>query len=116
MRNAEPHQNRSSNAPPMMGPAVMPPMKQASQMLIACPICSGRGNMCRISAIVEGMSVAPATPRRARAAISISGLWEYAASTDTAPNAVPPTRRSRRLPIRSASPPMVTSNPASRNE
>ena len=34
-RNAEPHQNRSSSAPPTIGPAVMPPMKQASQMLIA---------------------------------------------------------------------------------
>ena len=66
--------------------------------------------------MVEGISVAPATPSRARAAISISGLWEYAASTDTAPNAVPPTRSSRRLPMRSASPPIVTSIPASRNE
>ena len=68
----------------------MPPMKQASQMLMAWPICSGRWNMCRIIDIVDGMIVAPATPSRARDRISISALCENAASTDTAPKAVPP--------------------------
>ncbi len=115
-RKAAPHQNRSIRAPPITGPTVIPPMKQASQMLIACPICSGRRNMCRIIAIVDGMIVAPATPSSARDRISISALCEKAASTETAPNAVPPTSSRRRLPIRSASPPMVTSSPASMNE
>jgi hypothetical protein len=68
--------------------------------------------MVRISESVDGASVAPATPRRARAAISISGLDENAATTEAAPNAVAPIRSSRRRPIRSPSVPIVIRKPA----
>ncbi len=51
-------------------------MKQANHTAMAMAIWCGSWNMFRIKAIVEGMSVAPATPRRARATISISGLVE----------------------------------------
>ena len=47
--------------------------------------------------------------------MSISGVVENAASTDTAPNAAAPTISSRRRPIRSPSVPMVTSAPATMN-
>ena len=63
---------------------------------------------------VDGASVAPATPRSARAAISISALLENAATTDAAPNAAAPISRSLRRPIRSPSVPIVMSEPATR--
>ena len=66
--------------------------------------------------MVEGMIVAPATPSRARATISISGLEAYAATTDATPNAAAPISSSRRRPIRSPSVPIVTRKPASMNE
>jgi len=71
--------------------------------------------MLRISDRVEGARVAPATPSRARAAISISGVVENAASTEATPNAAAPASSSRRRPIRSPRVPMVTSDPAARN-
>ena len=74
----------------------------------------GSANIVRISDSVDGISVAPATPSSARAAISIAALVENAASTETAPNAAPPISSSRRRPIRSPSVPMVTSAPAIR--
>jgi hypothetical protein len=69
----------------------------------------------RISDRVEGARVAPATPSTARAAISIPGLAEKAASTEATPNAAAPASRSRRRPIRSPRAPMVISDPASVN-
>ena len=70
--------------------------------------------MFRISDSVDGASVAPASPSRARVAMSISALVEKAASTDTAPNAAAPMSRSLRRPMRSPSVPMVISAPARR--
>jgi hypothetical protein len=61
---------------------------------------------------VEGARVAAATPRSARETINISTLFEKAASTDAAPKAAAPIRRSRRRPMRSPSVPIVTRNPA----
>jgi hypothetical protein len=74
----------------------------------------GSWNMLRISENVDGASVAPARPSRARVAISISALAENAASTDAAPNNAAPLRSSRRRPMRSPSVPMVMSAPATR--
>src|SRR5262249_16055146 len=65
--------------------------------------------MLRINDSVEGATVAPASPSSARAAMSIPGLVENAASTDTAPNAAAPIMRRRRRPMRSPSVPMVIS-------
>ena len=71
--------------------------------------------MLPISAMVDGISVAPATPSSARAAISISALVEKAATTEAAANAAAPISRSLRRPIRSPRVPIVTRNPAIRN-
>jgi hypothetical protein len=68
--------------------------------------------MLKISDSVDGASVAPAIPRRARLAISISGLVEKAARSDRTPNAAAPTRSSLRRPIRSPNVPIVTRKPA----
>ena len=71
--------------------------------------------MLRISDRVEGARVAPATPSRARAAISMPALGENAASTEAAPKAAAPASSSRRRPIRSPRVPMVTRDPAAMN-
>jgi hypothetical protein len=67
----------------------------------------------RIKDSVDGIMVAPAIPRSARAAISSSGELAYAANTDARPNPAAPIVSRRRGPTRSASPPIVTRNPAS---
>jgi hypothetical protein len=77
--------------------------------------CFGSWNMLRIKDMVEGATVAPAIPSKARVAISISALVENAASTDATPKAAAPIRSSRRRPKRSPSVPMVSSEPATRN-
>ena len=61
---------------------------------------------------MDGATVAPAMPSSARLTMSISGVVENAASTDTAPNAAAPTSSRRLRPIRSPSVPIVTSAPA----
>jgi hypothetical protein len=71
--------------------------------------------MLLISASVDGMSVAPATPSRARAPISMAGFVANAATTDASPKAAPPIISSFRRPMRSPSVPMVTRNPATMN-
>ncbi len=68
--------------------------------------------MLRISDRVEGASAAPAAPSSARAAMSISGLVENAATTEAAPKAAAAVRSSLRRPIRSPEVLMVASSPA----
>ena len=114
IRNTEPHQKRSSSSPPSSGPAAAPAEKLATQTPMATWRWPGSRNMLRISDRVEGARVAPATPSRARAAISVSGVVENAASTEAAPNAAAPISRSLRRPIRSPSVPIVIRKPATR--
>jgi hypothetical protein len=75
-RNTEPHQNHSSSRPPISGPAAPPAEKLEIHAPTAIRRWSGSGNMLRISDSVDGASVAPASPSRARAAISMAGLTE----------------------------------------
>ena len=90
----------------------------AEKALIHTPIAidrsRGSANMWKISASVDGASVAPARPRSARLAISISALRENAARIDTRPNNAAPTNSNLRRPMRSPSVPMVTSDPATK--
>jgi hypothetical protein len=51
-----------------------PTVKNADQIPTASPSCRGWTNIVRINPRVDGPSVAPAIPSRARAAISISAL------------------------------------------
>jgi len=92
-----------------------PPTENAA---IHTPMANWRScsswNMLRISDIVEGARVAPATPSSARIAISISALREKAANTDAAANAAAPMSSSLRRPIRSPSVPIVIRKPATR--
>jgi hypothetical protein len=115
IRKTEPHQNCSSSTPPTSGPIALPAPRLPIQTAIAVVRSRGSSNMVRISDSVEGISVAPATPSRARAAISSSGVGANAAPTDTTPNAAAPTSSSRRRPVRSPRVPMVSRRPAIRN-
>jgi hypothetical protein len=62
---------------------------------------------------VDGITVAPATPSSARAAISSSGVGAYAVISDAPPNVSAPISNSRFRPIRSPRLPIVISSPAS---
>ena len=70
--------------------------------------------MVKIRERVEGATVAPAIPSRARLALSIAAQVEKAARTETTPKAAPPSSRSVRRPIRSPRVPIVISDPATR--
>ena len=113
-RNTDPQWKLSSRTPPTSGPIAAPTEKLVTQIPIATVRCCSSSNMLRISESVEGASVAPATPSRAREAISISGLDEKAATTEAPPNAAAPISSSRRRPIRSPSVPIGIRNPATR--
>ena len=86
-RNTEPHQKYSSSRPPSSGPIALPAEKAEIQTAIARERCPGSWNMVKISDRVDGASVAPAIPSRARLRMSISALVENAASSDSTPNA-----------------------------
>lgn len=68
-----------------------------------------------ISDNVDGASVAPDTPKRALATISISALVENAASADVAANVTAPIIKRRLLPILSPRLPIVINEPATKN-
>jgi hypothetical protein len=98
--------------PPRIGPIALPAENAEIHTPIATARCFGSWNMLKMSDRVDGASVAPAIPRRARLRMSISGLVENAASSDTTPKAAAPIRSSLRRPIRSPSVPIVTRKPA----
>ncbi len=99
----------------MIGPTTAPPAKPAVQMPTAVALCRSSRNMFRIRERVEGASVAPAMPMRARVAMSIPGPVEKAARAEARPNAAAPVSSTRRRPNRSPRVPIVMSRPASRN-
>src|SRR4029450_13316186 len=115
MRNTDPHQKYWSMTPPNNGPIAPPREKLMIQTLIAVVRSRGWRNMFRISDSVDGATVAPATPRSARVAISIAALLENAARIEAAPKNAAPINSNRRRPIRPPRAPAVISEPATRN-
>ena len=113
-RNAAPHQSESTSTPPTIGPAAIPPANNVAQTPIATARCRGSGNMFETNERVDGISVAPAIPSSALAAIRSSALCANAASSETTANAAIPTISKRRRPTRSPRVPIVTKKPASR--
>jgi hypothetical protein len=71
--------------------------------------------MPRISARVEGISDAPASPIRSRAAISSAAESAMIATSEAAENSVTPMSSNRRRPMRSPIAPIASSAPATRN-
>jgi hypothetical protein len=114
-RKTEPHQKCSSSSPPATGPTALPAENPAIHTPTAIVRCRGSWNMLKISESVAGANVAPAMPCSALAPISISGLVENAAITETAAKAAAPIMRSRRRPMRSPSVPIVIRKPATMN-
>jgi len=94
IKKTEPHQKCSSSRPPTTGPSAAPAEYAEAQMPTARLRSRGWGNRRRINASVDGASVAPATPRSARAPISSSAVGAYAVATDTAAKAVAPQSNS----------------------
>ena len=113
IRKTEPHQKRSSSAPPTSGPSAAPAVAPADQIAMARARCARSANIDRTMESVDGINVAPARPSRARAAISTSGVEANAASTDAEPKPTVPIISSRLRPIRSARLPIVIRSPAS---
>jgi hypothetical protein len=74
-RKTEPHQKYSRRAPPTRGPRAIPAEKLLAHMPMAWVRCAESWNMFVISARVDGSRIAPARPIKARAAMSISGLF-----------------------------------------
>ena len=70
IRKTEPHQKNCSSTPPISGPIAPPAEKLAIHTPTAKVRCFGSRNMERSSDRVEGASVAAASPRSARAAMS----------------------------------------------
>ena len=113
-RKTEPHQKNSSAIPPRTGPIALPAEKAPIHTPMATVRWRGSWNMKKISPNVAGASVAPAMPRAARLAMSISGVVEKAANSEVMPNAAAPTSSSLRRPMRSPRVPIVIRAPATR--
>ncbi len=114
-RKTEPHQKNSTRTPLITEPSAIPAVITPDHMPIAFARWPGSVNMVRSRAIVDGISVAPPMPRSARAAIRVSALFAYAATSEAVPKAAAPVSRSLRWPTRSPSEPIVISSPASTN-
>ncbi len=111
-KNTEPHQKCSSRIPPITGPSTAPPENAAAQMAIAVRRSIGSLKMLRSRESVAGMSMAPKTPSRVRAAISCPASVAKAASPETRAKPTAPVSSTLRRPMRSPSEPMGTSRPA----
>ena len=71
-KNTEPHQNRSSKKPEMMGPAATPTPQNAAQMAMARDRSSGGKSTVMIDSVGGRNSAAP-SPMSTRATISSCG-------------------------------------------
>ena len=88
-------------------------MKPDAQMAMANRRAEASMKMLRSKDSVDGISMAPNTPSRARAPTSASADGANAAAMETTVKPLEPIISSRRRPIRSPSAPMATSSAAS---
>ncbi len=101
-----------SSSPPASGPSTVAIPPQAVQLPIAGPRSDSR-NVATITARALGVSSAPATPCRARAAINAPIVGASAHSSDATPKPPTPSAKMRRSPYRSPSdPPTRISEPS----
>lgn len=116
IRNAACQLNVSMIQPPTIGPAAPPTDAIAAHTAIAYRRSCRSRNMLRASDSVEGIMIAPPTPRSARAAISIQGSVASAPSTEASAKRTAPTSRFCRRPNRSPTELIATSRPMSTSE
>ena len=112
IRKTDPHQKCSSSNPPMIGPMAAPTIEMEPHMAIAMLRSRSTVKVMRIRANVAGIMADAPMARKARAAISTSGVGENAATMDAMPNRTRPARNIVRWPMRSPSVPAPSSRPA----
>src|SRR5918996_3412562 len=102
----------STSCPPISGPSTVPIPPQAVQAPTAFPRSSG-AKFATMTASAAGVSTAPATPCRARAATRNSTVGASAHASEVAPKPPTPRAKTRRSPKMSPSdPPMRSSEPS----
>ena len=85
-RNAECQLNASSSAPPTTGPTAAPSAAVAPQMLSASVRSRGSAKTERMSDRVEGITIAPPMPSRARIAMTAAALSAHRTATEPTAN------------------------------
>jgi len=103
-----------SMPPPTMGPTAAPTDAIAAHTAIAQRRCCRPRNMLRTKDKVDGIMIAPPTPRSARAPMSIHGVVARAPTTDAIVKTTEPMSRFRLRSNRSPTVLIATSRPASR--
>ncbi len=111
-RKTDPHQKLWSSSPLTIGPSALPTIARLPQTAMATFRSRSSAKVTRIRARVAGIIAAAPTARKARAAISASGVGESAAASEAAPKTTSPVRNIRRCPTRSPSVPLPSSSPA----
>ena len=86
-RKAECQLNDSSRAPPTTGPTAAPSAAVAPQTLRARVRSRASSKIDRISERVDGITIAPPTPSRARIAITAAALSAQSTATEPTANA-----------------------------
>ena len=97
MRNAHRHDSRSTNRPPITGPAIIAVVVPAVQMPIA-RLCAAPRKFDVMSASELGTRKAAAAPCTARATIRNSDVGDAATAIDAMPNPMRPIRSTRTRP------------------
>src|SRR5689334_8240380 len=115
-RKIDPQLKNSSNTPPTKGPSAEPTVNVVAQIATASLRSSRPWTTEGTNASLEGISIAPKTPIRARPAISCVAVSEYAVSADTMAKPKDPASNNLRWPTRSPKLPLDTSNPANTSE
>ena len=113
--NTARHDTASISTPPIKGPRMPPIANLAVQIPSAIARCRGTWNIDWISESVDGATIAAPTPISPRQMIRLTGLPASAAPIEARPKTAAPTRSIRRRPNRSASIPLGSSRPATRN-
>ena len=111
IRKTDPHQKRSSSAPPTIGPIATPRPTAPAHSPMARARSRGSKTFEMIDR-VAGMIAAAPTPISARAPMSCPGLCAYAEASEARPNKASPMARNRLRPNRSPSTPKLNSRPA----
>lgn len=97
-QNAADQPNDSTRCPPMSGPMAAPAPATEAQMPMARVRSLSSVKILRINDSVEGITMAPPTPSRARPTISCAGACAVAATMDASPNSTNPARNKRFRP------------------
>ena len=104
IKNAKRHEAKSTNIPPISGPATSAIVVIAVQMPMARALAAPR-NVDMMSASELGTSSAPAMPWKTRAMISTSGFGAPAIAIEVRPKPINPMRITRSRPYASLSDP-----------